>query len=228
MDILYYQVCSDHDSYASRRQRWLPVLFLSILLHVFIIIAIKFDTSLIGANEVSRTVPIIVVLEEINEEIQQPAGEQARSVSVPPVIEKEQIKPEGLRLEKREYTSQSDDIPELPTISGEELDQSANHKTAAELVQLSKDYVAREADSALRVAEKNKELWLRSPSLMFVNAGVQSQPAEEPVDPEVKIMRIAITEAMTFPDCWTAYTGADLLAIPILIGDAFRKYGCRW
>ena len=165
MDVQYEQLHTY--SNALSYKRWLFIISLALLIHVFILFTLN---SLLKFREEKsyRIIPLIsVILESAGEIIVQSENESEPTETDTTVIRENPVKLENTELDKLNPPAWTHKIPER-TLTPENESNSKNIQfNSRDLITLSKEYLDREAEEEFLRDEMNKKMWLKSPSIVY-------------------------------------------------------------
>lgn len=228
MDLTYEQICSESHPGGLLSKRLLIVLIISLLIHFIILLSLGFIDLPAMRHGLYRMAPISMILEQAGERQVQHDSALVSPRHEAAINQQALPKPRDRDLEILKRPIWPLKAPDI-TIAPVTRQQSERARlTARELLESSQQYIEKQVQEKYPTGESGWSAVKKSRSVMFGGIADSSLQPENYISEQRKIIRRTVKQATTFPDCRTAYAGAGLLAIPLLIADAFRKYGCRW
>lgn len=227
MDLTYDQICGNSHPGGLLSKRLLIVLTVSVIFHFIILLSLGFIYIPAGRHGHYRTAPISITLKQAaDRQVQHDAASLSPQQTT--VDQEAGLKSRDSEIEILKQPMWSLKTPGITLTPLTRPQSERAPVTARELLESSHQYIEKQVQENYPTGESGWSAVKKSRSVMFGDVAVSSENPQKYVSDQRKIIRRVVRQATTFPDCRNAYAGTGLLAIPLLIADAFRKYGCRW
>lgn len=228
MDLTYDQTYSNSHPGGLLSKRLIIVLIVSLLIHFIILLSLGFIDIPAGRRGLYRAAPISMILEQAGERQPQHDAALVSPRHETAVNQKALPKPRDRDLEILKRPIWSLKTPDITLAPATRPQPERAPVTVRKLLESARQYIEKQVQEKYLTGDRGWSAMKKSRSVMFGDVADSSEKPQKYVSRQRKIIRRTVKLATTFPDCRTAYAGTGLLAIPLLIADAFRKYGCRW